>query len=125
MTNPTRSFALLAAAATLALSCRSAQTPPPSGTDVGVPSRIPDLGPASYAGDRRSAVFPAAWPHNAGRRAVFAPHGMVASDAPLAGQAGIEIMRRLSMLCYFTGYLKGVRQAQTAAGSIPADSSVA
>jgi len=38
---------------------------------------------------------------------------------------GIEIMRRLSMLCYFTGYLKGVRQAQTAAGSIPADSSVA
>ena len=94
MTNLTRSFALLAAAATLALSCRSTQTPPPSGTDVGVPSRIPDLGPASYAGDRRPAVFPAAWPHKAGRRAVFAPHGMVASDAPLAGQAGIEIMRR-------------------------------
>ena len=38
---------------------------------------------------------------------------------------GIEIMKRLSMLCYFTGYLKGVRQAQTAAGSIPANSSVA
>jgi glycosyltransferase involved in cell wall biosynthesis len=37
----------------------------------------------------------------------------------------IEIMKRLSMLCYFTGYLKGVRQAQTAAGSIPANSSVA
>src|SRR3954468_13926132 len=94
VTNLTRSLALLAAAATLALSCRSTQTPAPSGTDVGVPSRIPDLGPASYSGDRRPAVFPAAWPHKAGRRAVFAPHGMVASDAPLAGQAGIEIMRR-------------------------------
>ena len=94
MTNLTRSLALLAAATTLALSCRSAQTPSPSGTDVGVPSRIPDLGPASYSGDRRPAVFPAAWPHKAGRRATFAPHGMVASDAPLAGQAGIEIMRQ-------------------------------
>ena len=94
MTNLTRRFALLAAAATLALSCRSTPLPPPSGTDVGVPSRIPDLGPATYSGDRRPAVFPAAWPYKAGRRAVFAPHGMVASDAPLAGQAGIEIMRR-------------------------------
>jgi hypothetical protein len=37
----------------------------------------------------------------------------------------IEIMRRLSMLCYFAGYLKGVRQAQTADGSIRANSSVA
>jgi gamma-glutamyltranspeptidase/glutathione hydrolase len=89
-----RSVVLLAAAVPLALSCRSAQTPPPSATDVGVPSRIPDLGPAMYSGDRRPAVFPAAWPYKAGRRAVFAPHGMVASDAPLAGEAGIEIMRR-------------------------------
>ena len=37
---------------------------------------------------------------------------------------GIETMKRLSMLCYSTGYFKGVRQSQTAAGSIPADSSV-
>src|SRR3982751_1144562 len=94
VTNLTRSLALLAAAATLALSCRSTQTPLPSGTDVGVPSRITDPGPASYSGDRLPAGFPSAWPHKAGRRAVFAPHGMVASDAPLAGQAGIEIMRR-------------------------------
>ena len=47
-----------------------------------------------YAGDRRPAVFPAAWPFKAGRRAVFGTHGMVASDAPLAGQAGLEIMKR-------------------------------
>jgi len=47
-----------------------------------------------YAGDRRPAVFPAAWPYRAGRRSVFGTHGMVASDAPLAGQAGLEIMRR-------------------------------
>ena len=47
-----------------------------------------------YAGDRRPAIFPAAWPFKAGRRAVFGPHAMVASDAPLAGEAGIEIMRQ-------------------------------
>ncbi len=39
-------------------------------------------------------MFPAAWPYKAGRRAVFGEHGVVASDAPLAGQAGIEIMRQ-------------------------------
>ena len=89
-----QSLLLLAAAAVVALSCRSAQTPPPSATDVGVPSRVRDLGAATYAGDRRPAVFPAAWPHEAGRAAVFGAHGMVASDAPLAGQAGIEIMRQ-------------------------------
>jgi glycosyltransferase involved in cell wall biosynthesis len=37
----------------------------------------------------------------------------------------IETMKRLTMLCYFAGYLKGVRQSHTAAGSIPANSSVA
>ena len=46
-----------------------------------------------YSGDRRPAVFPAAWPFKAGRGAVFGAHAMVASDAPLAGEAGIEIMR--------------------------------
>ena len=83
------------AAATL-FACRSAQVPPssPSATDVGSPSRAPSVGGAVYAGDRRPAVFPAAWPYKAGRRAVFGTHGMVASDAPLAGQAGLEIMRR-------------------------------
>jgi glycosyltransferase involved in cell wall biosynthesis len=37
----------------------------------------------------------------------------------------IEIMKRLAMLCYFSGYVKGVRQSQTAAGSVRANSSVA
>jgi gamma-glutamyltranspeptidase / glutathione hydrolase len=85
---------LLASAAAVGLSCRSAQTPPPSATDLGGPARVGELGPATYTGDRRPAVFPAAWPHKAGERGVFGAHGMVASDAPLAGQAGIEIMRQ-------------------------------
>ncbi|HKW49254.1 MAG TPA: gamma-glutamyltransferase, partial [Gemmatimonadaceae bacterium] len=88
-----RSAALLAAVATAAVSCRSAQTPPRSATDIGHPSRAADLGVAMYSGDRRPAVFPAAWPFKAGRGAVFGAHAMVASDAPLAGEAGIEIMR--------------------------------
>ena len=85
---------LLAGLAAIALSCRSAQTPPRSATDIGSPSRAPDLGAALYSGDRRPAEFPAAWPLKAGRRAVFGAHAMVASDAPLAGEAGIEIMRQ-------------------------------
>jgi gamma-glutamyltranspeptidase/glutathione hydrolase len=78
----------------LALSCRTAQAPSRAATDIGGPSRAPDLGAAVYTGDRRPATFPAAWPYKAGRRAVFGEHGMVASDAPLAGQAGLEIMRQ-------------------------------
>lgn len=89
-----RSATLVVAVATLVVSCRSAQTPPRSATDIGSPiGRAADLGPAMYSGDRRPAIFPAAWPFKAGRRAVFGAHAMVASDAPLAGQAGIEIMR--------------------------------
>jgi gamma-glutamyltranspeptidase/glutathione hydrolase len=88
-----KTLLLLASAVAVALSCRSAQTPPPSATDISVGSRGRDLGAATYTGDRRPAIFPEAWPHEAGRRAVFGTHGMVASDAPLAGQAGIEIMR--------------------------------
>jgi len=89
-----RNVLLVAAFAAVLLSCRSAQTPPRSATDIGSPSRAPDLGLALYSGDRRPAVFPAAWPLKAGRRAVFGAHAMVASDAPLAGQAGIEIIRQ-------------------------------
>ena len=89
----TRSAALFLAISAVAISCRSAQTTPRSATDIGSPSRAADLGPALYSGDRRPAVFPAAWPFKAGRRAVFGAHAMVASDAPLAGDAGIEIMR--------------------------------
>src|SRR5689334_14100375 len=93
MTNH-KTFLAFASAIAVALSCRSAQTPPPSATDLGGPARVRDLGAATYIGDRRPAVFPAAWPHKAGRRAVFGAHGVVASDAPLAGEAGIEIMRQ-------------------------------
>ena len=85
---------LLAPLAAGLLSCRTAQTPPPSATDAGVPGRARDLGAAVYTGDRRPAVFPAAWPYEAGKRPVFGTHAVVASDAPLAGQAGIEILRQ-------------------------------
>ncbi|HEY2377537.1 MAG TPA: gamma-glutamyltransferase [Gemmatimonadaceae bacterium] len=88
-----RTVVLVAATTALLVACRTAQTPPRSATDIGSPSRAPDLGPAMYSGDRRPAIFPSAWPYKAGRRSVFGAHAMVASDAPLAGQAGIEIMR--------------------------------
>jgi gamma-glutamyltranspeptidase/glutathione hydrolase len=85
---------LLASLSAGPISCRTAQTPPPSATDVGVPGRMRDLGPAVYSGDRRPAVFPSEWPLKAGKRAVFGTHAVVASDASLAGQAGIEILRQ-------------------------------
>lgn len=88
---------LLLVAAFAALSaCHHAPAPLPAtaATDVGTPGGQPDLGPAVYTGDRRPAVFPEDWPYKAGRRAVFAPHAIVASDAPLASQAGVEIMRK-------------------------------
>ena len=88
-----RKLCLGAFVVTGVLSCRSVQTPSRGATDIGSPSRATDVGPAQYTGDRRPAVFPTAWSFTAGRRAVFGAHGMVASDAPLAGQAGIEIMR--------------------------------
>jgi gamma-glutamyltranspeptidase/glutathione hydrolase len=86
-------FALVGVA-TGVFSCRTTPTPNHSATDIGSPSRTRDLRPAQYTGDRRPAVFPAAWPFEAGRRAVFGEHAMVASDAPLAGAAGIEILRQ-------------------------------
>src|SRR5690242_15674396 len=91
-----RRLLLFAIASATTFACRSAQlpAPSPSATDVGSPSRAPNIGGAVYAADRRPAVFPAEWPFKSGRRAVFGTHGMVASDAPLAGQAGLEIMRR-------------------------------
>ena len=90
----TRRLLVTFAALLAALSCRTTQTPVPSATDIGLPARQRDSGVAEYAGDRRRAVFPAAWPYEAGRRAVFGEHAMVASDAPLASRAGVEIMRQ-------------------------------
>jgi len=64
-----------------------------SATDIGFPSSSA-TGVATYSGDRRPPSFPDAWPHRPGRAAVFGAHAMVASDAPLASQAGVEILRR-------------------------------
>src|SRR5689334_14404429 len=65
----------------------------PGATDVGFPSSSA-TGVAVYSGDRRAPTFPAAWPYKAGHAAVFGQHAMVASDAPLASQAGVEILQR-------------------------------
>ena len=66
----------------------------PSGaTDVGLPT-TDARGAAVYTGDFRKPSFPDAWPHKAGRAAVFGEHAMVASDAPLASRAGVEIMEK-------------------------------
>jgi gamma-glutamyltranspeptidase/glutathione hydrolase len=76
-----------------ALGCRSTQRALPSAaTDVGVPQ--PLSGQAVYSGDRRPAVFPDAWPHKAGKAATFGTRAMVVSDAPLASEVGVEVLRR-------------------------------
>src|SRR5439155_15175492 len=85
---PATTFALL-----LGVACRSSRPNTSAATDVGTPSS-PATGAATYAGNRHPARFPAAWPYKAGRAPVFATHGIVASDAPLASQAGVEIMKR-------------------------------
>jgi gamma-glutamyltranspeptidase/glutathione hydrolase len=72
----------------------SAQRPAPThgATDVGVPQTL-GTG-ATHATDRRPATFPAAWKHAAGRAAVFGTHAIVSSDASLASEAGIAILKR-------------------------------
>jgi gamma-glutamyltranspeptidase/glutathione hydrolase len=69
-------------------------TPPQGATDVGTPQTLPTSKGATHLRDRRPASFPASWPHGSGRAAVFGTHAMVASDAPLASQAGVEILKR-------------------------------
>lgn len=76
-----------------ALACqRAPRTLPSAATDVGVAQ--PLSGQAVYWGDRRPAVFPDAWPHKPGKAATFASRAMVVSDAPLATEVGVEILRR-------------------------------
>ncbi|MEO7083993.1 MAG: gamma-glutamyltransferase [Gemmatimonadaceae bacterium] len=86
----------LATAASLLVlaACHQQVAPPPSATDVGFPSSSAAGGTAVYSGDRRPAHFPDAWPHKAGRAAVFGQHAMVSADAPLASQAGVEILEK-------------------------------
>jgi gamma-glutamyltranspeptidase / glutathione hydrolase len=74
------------------VACHKTASFTPSATDVGFPSSSA-TGAAVYSGDRRAPNFPDAWPHKAGRAAVFGQHAMVASDAPLASQAGVEILQ--------------------------------
>jgi gamma-glutamyltranspeptidase/glutathione hydrolase len=81
------------AAALLFTACRSSPPVTSAATDIGTPTaRTTDA--AVYTGDRRRPSFPAEWPLDAGHAAVFGAHAMVASDAPLASQAGVEIMQR-------------------------------
>src|SRR3954471_5278035 len=81
-------------------SAASAQTRPDSGTtrgatDVGVARGVSASAARARApAGRRAAVFPEAWRFNSGSDAVFGAHAMVASDAPLASQAGVEILKK-------------------------------
>ena len=89
-----RSLALLAVPATLVVSAcapATSRTPDMAATDAGTARELAAGG--RYWGDRVPARFPAAWPHKAGRAAAFAPTAMVASDAPLATEAGLEVLR--------------------------------
>jgi gamma-glutamyltranspeptidase/glutathione hydrolase len=72
---------------------RTPATPSRGATDVGISQTLP-VASGVHAGDRRAVAFPDAWRHKAGRAAVFGEHAMVASDAPLAGKAGVEILKR-------------------------------
>jgi gamma-glutamyltranspeptidase/glutathione hydrolase len=84
------------AIAPLLAGCRptpAPQTLPRGATDVGFPSSSA-TGAAVYTGDRRQPHFPDTWRHPSGRAAVFAQHAMVASDAPLASRAGVEILEK-------------------------------
>jgi gamma-glutamyltranspeptidase/glutathione hydrolase len=62
-------------------------------TDVGVARQV-RAGRNRVPAGRRAAVFPESWRFNAGSDAVFGAHAMVASDAPLASEAGVEILKR-------------------------------
>jgi gamma-glutamyltranspeptidase/glutathione hydrolase len=73
--------------------CTSSQPVNMGATDVGFPSSSA-TGTAVYSGDRRQPSFPDTWAYKAGRAAVFGSHAMVASDAPLASQAGVEILQK-------------------------------
>ena len=50
--------------------------------------------PAPAIPARVPAVFPSTWRFPAGTHATFAPHAIVASDDPLAANAGVEVMKQ-------------------------------
>ncbi|MDB4886580.1 MAG: hypothetical protein JWN79_2018 [Gemmatimonadetes bacterium] len=67
---------------------------PQGSTDIGTPTPLPVSTDYAPAPDRAPVQFPAGWQHAAGRAPVVGAHAMVASDAPLASAAGIEILKR-------------------------------
>src|SRR5215213_7025659 len=89
-----RLLASLSLCLAFAAGCRTRPTTVVTGaTDIGFPSSSA-TGTAVYTGDRRPPTFPEAWQHKSGRAAVFGEHAMVASDAPLGSEAGVEILKR-------------------------------
>ena len=84
---------LLLGAFALASSPAFAQSRPAGATDVGVAQTLP-AARGTRTPARLPAQFPEAWRHAAGGDAVFGAHAMVAADAPLASQAGVEILKR-------------------------------
>jgi gamma-glutamyltranspeptidase/glutathione hydrolase len=92
----TRRILLIAGAAGALAGCTRNPVPqslPSGATDIGFPSSS-TTGTAVYNGDRRQPTFPDTWGYRSGRAAIFGEHAMVASDAPLASQAGVEIMQK-------------------------------
>ena len=78
---------VLAAVALVATSCSPAAQPP-----ARTPAQRADAQPTIPA--RRAAAFPPSWRFAAGQQAAFAPTSMIASNSPLASEAGNEILRR-------------------------------
>ena len=73
---------------------RAQATTPRGATDAGTAKPLPTSARYTPARDRWPAHFPDAWKYPAGRAPVVAKHAMVVSDAPLASQAGVEVMKR-------------------------------
>ena len=75
--------------------CHRQVGPSPGATDVAGPAAtIGASGIAAYPPGTKPAVFPEAWPYKAGMAATFGEHAMISSDAPLASEAGIEILKK-------------------------------
>ena len=80
----------------LATACRPLPEPARGAhgaTDVGRAQTLAVDGRYVPAADRRAALFPASWPHKAGRAPVLGASAMIASDAPLGSAAGTEILK--------------------------------
>jgi len=69
------------------------QATPRGATDAGAAGALGSGARYIPPPGRRPARFPVAWPFPAGRAPVVARRAMVVSDAPLASQAGVEVLR--------------------------------